>query len=184
MNRSCILGVALGLAATFSSTYAADKRYPVNLVSKIEIVDRTSRSSWEDKDFLDCDDVVLTEEDVRHALRHMRKVSRKSYFSENTERSGCSGGASVTFKTGKIIVIGIEPTGRINTFESNANLEPTAAPESFYDCAPCKTRNMGLLKDAFNRADERRLRRLEAEGKIPSGSAEERLKRLRADRER
>jgi hypothetical protein len=41
---------------------------------------------------------------------------------------------------------------------------------------------MALLKDALNRADERRLRKLEAEGKIPPGEAERRLKALRVSR--
>lgn len=140
------------------------------------------RTAWEDNDFLDCDDVVLTEEDVRHALRHIRRVSRKSYFSEYTERTGCSGGASVTFKNGKIIVTGVEPSGRINIFEADAKLEPTKAAESCYECAPCKDRKMALLKDALDRADDRRLRKAEAEGKIPPGEAERRLKTLRASR--
>ena len=42
----------------------------------------------------------------------------------------CSGDASVTFRNGKIIVIGVEPTGRINIFEANAQLEPGGVPES------------------------------------------------------
>jgi hypothetical protein len=112
--------------------------------------------------------VHQTEEGVRCALQHIRRVSRKSYFSEYTERTGCSGGALVAFKNGKIIVIGVEPPGRINIFEADAKLEPTKAPESFYDCAPCKDRKMKLLTDALDRADERRLRKAEAEGKITS----------------
>jgi hypothetical protein len=43
---------------------------------------------------------------------------------------------------------------------------------------------MAMLKDALNRADERRLKRLEAEGQIPPGQAEPRLKMLRASREK
>jgi len=183
MTKAGILLLTLFTAATTASTYAADKRYPLYSVEKIEIVDPSSRSAWEDKNFLDCSDVILTEEDVRHALKHMRRISKKSYFSEETERTGCSGGASVTFRNGKIIVIGIEPTGRINTFEANAKLEPTAVPGSFYDCDPCRKRKMALLKDALNRADERRLKKLEAEGAIPHGEAERRLKILRADRD-
>ncbi|SEK49662.1 hypothetical protein SAMN05518845_101544 [Variovorax sp. YR750] len=182
MNWAGIFSMALVAATATAQVHAADKRYPLDFVRKIEIIDPSNRSAWENKDFLDCSDVVLTEEDVRYALQHMRRVSEKSYFGEYTEISGCLGGASVTFKNGKVIVIGIEPTGRINIFESNAKLEPTNALESFYDCAPCKERKMALLKDALNRADERRLRRLEAEGKIPPGEAEHRLKVLRNSR--
>lgn len=182
MIRISTLLMALVAAATTVPVQAADKRYPVNSIKKIEIVEPSSATAWEDKDFLDCSDVILTEEDVRYALQHIRRVSRKSYFSEYTERTGCSGGASVTFKNGKIIVIGVEPTGRINIFEADAKLEPTKAPESFYECAPCKDRKMDLLKDALNRADERRLRKAEAEGKIPPGEAERRLRALRAGR--
>ncbi|WP_432731606.1 hypothetical protein [Variovorax sp. W6] len=180
MNKVNILLMSLAAAMATGQVHAADKRYPLNSVRKIEIIEPSSGSAWEDKSFLDCSDVILTEEDVRYALQHMRRVSRKSYFSENTERTGCAGGASVTFKNGKIIVIGIEPTGRINTFEADARLEPTSTPGSFYECAPCKDRKMDLLKDALDRADERRLRKAEAEGKIPPGEAERRLRALRA----
>jgi len=184
MNKVNILLMSLAAAAAVAAgqLHAADKRYPLNSVQKIEIIEPSSGSAWEDKDFLDCSDVILTEEDVRYALQHMRRVSRKSYFSEYTERTGCAGGASVTFKNGKIIVIGIEPTGRINTFEADAKLEPTSTPGSFYDCAPCKDRKMNLLKDALDRADERRLRKAEAEGLIPPGEAERRLKAVRTSR--
>ncbi|MGJ7499737.1 hypothetical protein ACSFBF_05190 [Variovorax sp. ZT5P49] len=182
MSQVKVLLMASVFAIATAQVHAADKRYPLDSVRKIEIIEPSSGTSWEDKDFLDCSDVILTEEDVRYALQHMRRVSRKSYFSEYTERMGCAGGASVAFKNGKIIVIGVEPTGRINVFESNAKLEPTAAPESFYDCAPCKERKMALLKDALDRADERRLKKAEAEGKIPPGEAERRLKALRTNR--
>jgi hypothetical protein len=43
---------------------------------------------------------------------------------------------------------------------------------------------MVLLKDALDRADERRLKRLEAEGQIPPGEAERRLKWVRAERDK
>lgn len=178
-----VLGVAaLVMAATAFPVHAADRRYPLADVLKIEITEPSIRSAWENKDFLDCDDVVLTEEDVRHALRHMRKVPGKSYFDERAERTGCLGGARVTLKNGKVIAIGIEPTGRINTFELDARLKPAAGPETYYECQPCKDRKMALLKDALDRADERRLRKLEAAGKIPPGEAERRLKALRASR--
>ncbi|MGJ7499736.1 hypothetical protein ACSFBF_05185 [Variovorax sp. ZT5P49] len=183
MSSASILGIAaLAVAATVFPVHAADMRYPIANVVKIEITEPSIRSAWENKNFLDCDDVVLTEEDVRYALRHMRKVPEKSYFDEYAERTGCLGGARVTFKNGKTIAIGIEPTGRINTFELNAKLKPTSGPETYYECQPCKARKMGLLKDALDRADERRLRKLEAEGKIPPGEAERRLKTLRASR--
>ncbi|WP_418120265.1 hypothetical protein [Variovorax sp. 350MFTsu5.1] len=182
MIRISTLLTALAAAVIATPVQAADKRYPVSSVSRIEIVEASSATAWENKDFLDCSDVVLTEEDVRYALQHIRRVSRETYFSEYTERTGCSGGASVAFKNGKIIVIGIEPTGRINIFEADAKLEPTKAPESFYECAPCRDRKTALLKDALDRADERRLRKLEAEGKILPGEAERRLKALRAAR--
>ncbi|MET3177697.1 UNVERIFIED_ORG: hypothetical protein ABIC43_000836 [Variovorax guangxiensis] len=180
MSQAKVILMASVFAAATVQVHAADKRYPLASLKKIEVIAPSSGSAWEDKDFLDCTDVVLTEEDVRYALQHIRRVSRKSYFSEYTERTGCSGGASVTFKNGKFIVIGVEPTGRINIFEADANLEPTKAPESFYECAPCKDRKMDLLKDALDRADERRLRKAEAEGKIPPGEAERRLRALRA----
>jgi hypothetical protein len=158
MSRAGILRVALAAAAVIVPAHAADKRYPVDSIKQIDIVDPSSGSAWENKNLLDCADVVLTEDDVRYALRHMRKVSKKSYFSEDTQRTGCSGGASVTFKNGKTIVVGIEPTGRINVFESNAKLDPIAGTESFYDCEPCNDRKMALLKDALGRATDRRLR--------------------------
>ena len=183
MSNASILGIAaLVAAATAFPARAADKRYPLADVAKIEITEPSIRSAWENKNFLDCDDVVLTEEDVRHALRHMRKVSEKSYFDDYAERTGCLGGARVTFKNGKAIAIGIEPTGRINTFELTAKLKPTPGPETYYECDPCRARKMELLKDALNRADERRLKKLEAEGKIPPDEAERRLKTLRASR--
>lgn len=105
--------------AIASMLHAADARYPVRQVQKIDIIEPSGGSSWEDKNWLDCNDVILTEEDVRYALQHMRKISEKHYFGEYMERTGCSGGASVKFKSGKIIVMGIEPTGRINLFEAN-----------------------------------------------------------------
>jgi hypothetical protein len=158
MSRAGILWIALAAAAVIVPAHAADKRYPGDSIKQIDIVDPSSGSAWENKNFLDCADVVLTEDDVRYALRNMRKVSKKSYFSEDTQRTGCSGGASVTFENGKTIVVGIEPTGRINVFESTAKLDPIAGTESFYDCEPCNTRKMALLKDALERATERRLR--------------------------
>jgi hypothetical protein len=42
---------------------------------------------------------------------------------------------------------------------------------------------MALLKDALNRADERRFRQAVAEGKISPAQAEARLKTLREERE-
>lgn len=182
MSRVKILLMALLTTAATVQIHAADKRYPLDSARKIEIITPSSATAWENKNFLDCNDVVLTEEDVRYALRHMRKVPEKSYFDEYAERTGCLGGARVTFKNGKTIAIGIEPTGRINTFELNAKLKPTSGPETYYECQPCKARKMGLLKDALNRADERRLRKAEAEGVIPPGEAERRLKAARAGR--
>lgn len=184
MNKAntLLMATAFAAAAVAFPAHAADRRYPVADVRQIEITEPSIRTAWENKDFLDCDDVTLTEEDVRYALQHMRRVPEKSYSGENVERSGCLGGARVTFKNGKAIAIGIEPTGRINTFELNAKLKPTSGPETYYECQPCKVRKMDLLKDALDRADERRLKRLEAEGKIPPGEAERRLTMLRANR--
>ncbi len=150
-----------------TTLYAADPRYPINIIQKIEIIEPSGSSAWEDKNWLDCDDVVLTEEDVRYALQHMRRISRKHYFGEYMERTGCAGGASVTFKNGKTIVIGVEPTGRINIFETDKKLKPLATPESFYDCEPCSERKMGLLQDALDRATERRIKELKKQGRIP-----------------
>lgn len=186
MKRLNTLTIAVPLVffgAAFPAD-AADKRYPIAYVQKLEVTHSTRRSAWENKDFLDCDDVVLTEEDVRYALRHMRRISWKSYDPENTDTTGCEGAALVTFKNGKILAMGIEPTGRISTGEFDARMKPTASPPSFYECDPCRQRKMALLKDALHRADERRLKRLEAEGRIPPGEAEVRLKRSKAERDK
>ncbi|WP_420824198.1 hypothetical protein [Variovorax gossypii] len=172
---------ALILGATAVSVEAADRRYPIAYVQKIEITDPSGRTSWERKDFLSCDDVVLTDEDVRYALRHMRRVSWRAYDPENTDTTGCEGEAIVTFKNGKILAMGIEPNGRISTGEFYAGMKPTASPPNFYECDPCRKRKMALLKDALYRADERRLKRFEAEGKIPPGEAEVRLRKARTE---
>ena len=183
-TKNSITVAALAVAATAFSVHAADGRYPVTYVQKVEITHPSHRSAWESKDFLDCDDVVLTEEDVFYALRHMRRISWKSYDPENTDTTGCEGKTLVTFKNGKILAMGIEPTGRISTGEFDAKMKPTASPPSFYECDPCRQRKMALLKDALHRADERRLKRLEAEGRIPPGEAEVRLKRSKAERDK
>lgn len=182
MKRINMLLAAFVATATGALAHAADKRYPLDSVRKIEVIEPSSGSVWENKDLLDCADVVLTEEDVRYALRHIRRVTEKVFFSEETERTGCSGGASVTFSNGKIIVIGVEPTGRINIFEANAKLEPTRAPESYYECNPCRKRKMSLLQDAFDRADERRLKKLVAQGRISSAEAQVLLQKARSGR--
>ncbi|MBD9665801.1 hypothetical protein J2W37_006322 [Variovorax paradoxus] len=186
MNKTSIFVTvaALIVAVGASSAQAADRRYPIAYVQKVEVTEPSRRTAWENKDFLNCDDVVLTEEDVRYALRHMRRVSWKSYAPENTDTTGCEGSALVTFKNGRVLAMGIEPTGRISTAEYDAKMKLTGSPAGFYECDPCKTRKMALLKDALNRADERRLKGLEAEGKIPPGEAEHRLKMLRASREK
>jgi hypothetical protein len=162
---------ALAAAAAASPAYAADGRYPVTYVQKVEITHPSHRSAWENKDFLDCDDVVLTEEDVFYALRYMRRIS-------------CEGKALVTFKSGKILAMGIEPTGRISAGEFDAGMKPTTSPPSFYECDPCRQRKMALLKDALNRADERRLKRLVAEGRISEVEAERRLNWVRDQRDK
>lgn len=152
-----------------SPIHAADARYSAKNIQKINIfAPSSSNPAWEDKKWLDCDDVILTEEDVRYALQHIRRISEKAYFSEeNMDRSGCSGGASVTFKSGKIIVMDIEPTGRIRIFEANRKLEPLEVPSRYYDCAPCNKRKMHLLQDALDRATERRLKELKRLGRLP-----------------
>ncbi|KQW57104.1 hypothetical protein [Variovorax sp. Root411] len=185
MNKTNILmtAAALVVAAAILPAKAADRRYPIAYVQKVEVTEPSRRSAWENKEFLNCDDVVLTEEDVRYALRHMRRVSWRAYDPENTDTTGCEGGALVTFKNGRILAMGIEPTGRISTAEYDAKMKLSASPAGFYECDPCRKRKMALLKDALNRADERRLKRLEAEGAIPAGEAERRLKMLRADRD-
>ncbi|SEF27757.1 hypothetical protein ABL840_16625 [Variovorax sp. NFACC27] len=177
----CMTAAVLLFAATFPAE-AADRRYPIAYVQKVEVTNPSRRTAWEDKDFLDCDDVVLTEEDVRYALRHMRKVPWKVYDPENTDTTGCQGSALVTFKNGRILAMGIEPTGRITTAEYDAGMKITASPAGFYECDPCRERKMKFLKGALYRADERRLKKLEAEGRIPPGEAERRLKTLRTSR--
>ncbi|WP_019652927.1 hypothetical protein [Variovorax atrisoli] len=183
MNKfNSLIVTTLIVATGIAVAEAADRRYPLAYVQKIEITEPSRRTAWEDKDFLDCDDVVLTEEDVRYALLHMRRVSWSAYAPENTDTTGCKGSVLVTFKNGKILAMGIEPTGRITTAEYDTGMKVTASPAGFYECDPCRERKMKLLKDALYRADERRLKKLEAEGKIPPGEAERRLKTLRASR--
>jgi hypothetical protein len=179
-----LVATMLIVAAGTSSAQAADRRYPIAYVQKVEVTHPSHRSAWENKDFLNCDDVVLAEEDVRYALRHMRRVSWKAYDPENTDTTGCEGHALVTFKNGRVLAMGIEPTGRISTAEYDVKMELTASPPNFYECDPCRKRKMVLLKDALDRADERRLKRLEAEGQIPPGEAERRLKWVRAERDK
>lgn len=183
-TRIFMATAALAAAATAISTQAADRRYPITYVQRVEVTHPSHRSAWENKDFLNCDDVVLTEEDVRYALRHMRRVSWKAYDPENTDTTGCEGHALVTFKNGRVLAMGIEPTGRIGTAEFDAKMKIVAGSTSFYECSRCRGRKMALLKDALDRADERRLKRLEAEGQIPPGEAERRLKWLRAERDK
>jgi hypothetical protein len=150
-----------------STAHAADARYPVRQVQKIDIISPSESSSWASKNWLDCDDVVLTEEDVRYALQHIRRISRKEFFSEDRERTGCSGSASVRFQNGRLIVIGVEPSGFVNIFEATETLKPKSIPESFYDCAPCNKRKMDLLQDALDRATEQRLKELKRQGRLP-----------------
>ncbi len=80
--------------------------------------------------------------------------------------------------------MGIEPDGRIGTAEYDAKMRVVAGSTSFYECGPCRDRKMALLKDALNRADERRLRKLVEEGQLSASEAEFRLKRMRADRDK
>jgi len=183
-NTTLLISAALLIAAAVLPAQAADRRYPISYVQKVEITEPSGRTVWENKDFLSCDDVVLTEEDVFFALRHMRRISRSAYDPEKTDTTGCEGDALVTFKNGRILAMGIEPNGRTLALEYNARMKLTGSPTSFYECAPCRDRKMALLKDALHRADERRLKRLEAEGKIPPGEAEVRLKRSKAERDR
>jgi len=186
MNRINALAAAAALtaAAVALPAQSADRRYPISYVKKVEVTHPSHRSAWENKDFLNCDDVVLTEEDVRYALKYMRRISWKTYDPEKMDTTGCEGQALVTFKNGRILAMGIEPTGRISTGEFDEKMNPTASPPGFYECRPCGERKMALLKEALNRADERRLKRMEAEAQIPPGEAEILLKKARADRER
>jgi hypothetical protein len=179
-----LVATILIVAAGTSSAQAADKRYPIAYVQKVEVTHPSHRSAWENKDFLNCDDVVLAEEDVRYALRHMRRVSWKAYDPERTDTTGCEGSALVTFKNGKILAMGIEPNGRTLALEYDAKMKLTGSPTSFYECSPCRERKMALLKDALNRADERRLKRLVAEGQLSASEAKLRLKRVRAERDK
>ncbi|MGJ7499699.1 hypothetical protein ACSFBF_05000 [Variovorax sp. ZT5P49] len=179
-----LVATILIVAAGTSSAQAADRRYPIAYVQMVEITEPSGRTVWENKDFLNCDDVVLTEEDVLYVLRHMRRVSWRAYDPERTDTTGCEGDALVTFKNGRILAMGIEPNGRALALEYDAKMKLTGSPTSFYECSPCRERKMALLKDALNRADERRLKRLEAEDQIPPGEAERRLKWLRAERDK
>lgn len=187
MNNIDIPKIAVTLVATAAAllAQAADKRYPTDYVRKVEITEPSKRNAaWEDKDFLNCDDVVLTQEDVLYALRHMRRVSWKGYDPEKVDATGCEGEALVTFKNGRILAMGIEPTGRIGTSEYDAQMKIVSGSTSFYECAPCRERKMSLLKDALYRADERRLKKLVAEGQLSASEAELRLKRLRDGRDK
>ena len=127
---------------------------------------------------------MLTEEDVRYALRRMRRVLWRGYDPEKVDTTGCEGEAFVTFKNGRILAMGIEPTGRIATAEYDAKMKVVAGSSSFYECHPCRDRKMTLLKDALNRADERRLKKLVAEGRLSASEAEFRLKRVRDERDK
>ncbi|MDP9600738.1 hypothetical protein ABL840_16820 [Variovorax sp. NFACC27] len=179
-----LVASALVGAAGISSAHAADPRYPIAYVQTVKITLPSHRSAWENKDFLDCDDVVLTEEDVRYALRRMRRVLWRGYDPEKVDTTGCEGEAFVTFKNGRILAMGIEPTGRIATAEYDAKMKVVAGSSSFYECHPCRDRKMTLLKDALNRADERRLKKLVAEGRLSASEAEFRLKRVRDERDK
>lgn len=181
-NSILMTAGALLLAAAAFPTQSADRRYPISYVQKVEISEPSGRTAWERKDFLDCDDVVLTEEDVFYALRHMRRISWSAYDPEKTDTTGCVGDVLVTFKNGRVLAMGIEPTGRILALEYDAKMEPTGTPTDFYECDPCRTRKMTLLRDAQNRADERRLKRLVAEGALSASEAERRLNWVRAER--
>jgi hypothetical protein len=183
MRKVNIFAAALVTVAMAVPVHAADKRYPAAFVKSIKIDEPSSKTAWENKDFLNCQDVVLNVEDVLFALRHMRRVSKRSYLQPQAQETGCEGSALITFKNGKNLAIGIEPTGRISTAELDKEFKPTADPGSYYECEPCNDRKMAQLKEALNRADERRLKRLEAEGQIPPSQAEPRLKALRESRE-
>lgn len=104
-----LVASALVGAAGLSSAHAADPRYPIAYVQTVKITLPSHRSAWENKDFLDCDDVVLTEEDVRYALRRMRRVLWRGYDPEKVDITGCEGEAFVTFKNGRILAMSIEP---------------------------------------------------------------------------
>ncbi|MDN6883355.1 hypothetical protein QMO14_07045 [Variovorax sp. CAN2819] len=186
MKRSIALLIPAGLlvAAGVLPVQASDSRYPVSYIRKVEITEPSGRTAWENKDFLDCDDVVLTQEDVLFALRHMRRVSRSAYDPEKTDSTGCEGSATVTFKNWKNLAMGIEPNGRILALEYDAKMKVAGSPTSFYECSPCRDRKMTLLKDALYRADKRRFKRLVAEGQLSAGEAELRLKRARDSRDR
>ncbi len=179
-----LVASALVGAAGLSSAHAADPRYPIAYVQTVKITLPSHRSAWENKDFLDCDDVVLTEEDVRYALRRMRRVLWRGYDPEKVDTTGCEGEAFVTFKNGRILAMGVEPTRRIATAEYDAKMKVVAGSSSFYECHPCRDRKMTLLKDALNRADERRLKKLVAEGRLSASEAEFRLKRVRDERDK
>ncbi|SEK48481.1 hypothetical protein SAMN05518845_101502 [Variovorax sp. YR750] len=180
---TCALAAALLFVSTLSAE-AADKRYPISYVQKVEVTAPSGRTAWENKDFLNCDDVVLTEEDVRYALQRMRRVLWRGYDPEKVGSTGCEGDALVTFKNGRVLAMGIEPTGRIATAEYDAKMKVVAGSSSFYECHPCRDLKMALLKDALNRADERRLKKLVAEGQLSANEAELRLKRLRDGRDK
>jgi hypothetical protein len=114
----------------------------------------------------------------------MRRVSWKGYDPEKVDATGCEGEALVTFKNGRILAMGIEPTGRIGTAEYDAQMKIVSGSTSFYECAPCRDRKMSLLKGALYRANERRLKKLIAEGQLSASEAEIRLKKARDSRDK
>ena len=65
MIRISTLLTAVAAAAVAIPLQAADTRYPVSSVIRIEIVEPSSATAWEDKDFLDCSEFILIVEDVR-----------------------------------------------------------------------------------------------------------------------
>lgn len=131
-----LVASALVGAAGLSSAHAADPRYPIAYVQTVKITLPSHRSAWENKVFLDCDDVVLTEEDVRYALRRMRRVLWRGYDPEKVDTTGCEGEAFVTFKNGRILAMGIEPTGRIATAEYDAKMKVVAGSSSILRMPP------------------------------------------------
>ena len=70
MRKVNIFAVTLVTVAMALSAHAADKRYPATFVKSIKIDEPSGKTAWENKDFLDCQDVVLTDEDVLYAVSY------------------------------------------------------------------------------------------------------------------
>jgi hypothetical protein len=126
--------VALFLAIfSFCNVADALPRYSFGKIKAIEIVEASASSPWEDKKFLDCDKVVITEGDVRFAIKHARAVSKR-FFEEELVSFGCHGYARATVANGEVVGVHLQPTGRVMFIPENGRFK---GKTFYYSCARC-----------------------------------------------